>query len=315
MKEGAHLAGYSLNRSIENLRWLLEDAKFEQLSAGYKNVNEFLRDTAQVFKLLDIKPEERKQIAELVKDLQPKASQRAIADMVGVSEKTVSKDLGYDRDSASKDAKKPEISLDFASLDAPPPAIPPDDTDFVKQQQQEIDIDIIAKILEEEIEQKKPQLYSSASDKWNTQKYILDLVVNLLGEIDLDPCSNSKESPNVPANNHYTEDDDGLVQKWYGRVYMNPPYGVGIKNWIEKLCDSFEYGEIEEAIALVPARTDTQWFIKMRNYPRCFIHGRLSFDEYGTATFPSMVVYLGRNNEKFYEVFREIGDIYVLAHF
>lgn len=74
MKEGAHLAGYSLQRAMENLRWLLEGSRYEQLSAGYTNVNDFLRGIQESFALLNIKPEERKQIAELVKELQPKAS-------------------------------------------------------------------------------------------------------------------------------------------------------------------------------------------------------------------------------------------------
>ena len=94
MKEGAHLAGYGLTRSMENLRWLLEDGRFMQLSTGYQNVNAFLRDTKDAFKLLNINPEERKQIALLIKDLQPKASQRAIADMVGVANTTIAADLG-----------------------------------------------------------------------------------------------------------------------------------------------------------------------------------------------------------------------------
>jgi len=94
MKEGAHLAGYGLTRSMENLRWLLEDGRFMQLSTGYQNVNEFLRDTKDAFKLLNINPEERKQIALLIKDLQPAASQRAIADMVGVANTTIAADLG-----------------------------------------------------------------------------------------------------------------------------------------------------------------------------------------------------------------------------
>lgn len=94
MKEGAHIAGYGLTRAMENLKWLLEDERFLQLAPGYRDVNEFLRDTKEAFKLLRINPEERKQIAELVKDLQPDASQRAIADMVGVSDKTIGSDLG-----------------------------------------------------------------------------------------------------------------------------------------------------------------------------------------------------------------------------
>ena len=82
MKEGAHVAGYSSQRAMENLRWLLEDERYKELSEGYENVNDFLRAADVAFSLLKIKPEGRKQIAQLVKDLQPKASDRAIADMV-----------------------------------------------------------------------------------------------------------------------------------------------------------------------------------------------------------------------------------------
>ena len=94
MKEGAHIAGYGLQRAMENMRWLLEDSRYEQLAGGYKNVNDFLRDTQDAFALLNIKPEERKQIAELVKELQPKASQRAIGELLGVDHVTVGTDLG-----------------------------------------------------------------------------------------------------------------------------------------------------------------------------------------------------------------------------
>jgi len=132
MKEGAHLAGYGLTRAMENLKWLLEDERYKQLSAGYRDVNEFLRDTKEAFRLLRIDPEERKQIAKLVKQLQPGASQRAIADMVGVSEKTVGKDLGKDRDAsydAHRSRKQTEEYQPFASKDAPPPWTSLDDYD------------------------------------------------------------------------------------------------------------------------------------------------------------------------------------------
>ena len=130
MKEGAHIAGYSLQRAMENLRWLLEDSRFEQLASGYNNVNDFLRDTQDAFTLLNIKPEERKQIAELVKELQPKASQRAIGDLMGVSKDTVANDLGYVRENGDL---SPEINKDtLLNGDFSPPAIPPDDYDPIK---------------------------------------------------------------------------------------------------------------------------------------------------------------------------------------
>lgn len=123
MKEGAHIAGYSLERTMANLRWLLEDSRFMQLSEGFKDVNEFLRDTQEAFKLLKIKPEERKQIAELIKKLQPDASQRAIADMVGASHVQIGRDLGKDYDGTNvthEEEITPEKQPDSGTNVAPP---------------------------------------------------------------------------------------------------------------------------------------------------------------------------------------------------
>jgi len=120
MKEGAHLAGYGLSRAMDNLKWLLEGERFKELSAGYADVNEFLRGTEPAFKLLRIDPKERKQIAALVKELQPDASQRAIADMVGASDKTIGKDLGAEY-SAPKDEIIEEITIPAAEKSAPLP--------------------------------------------------------------------------------------------------------------------------------------------------------------------------------------------------
>ena len=130
MKEGAHIAGYSLQRAMENLRWLLEDSRYEQLANGYSNVNAFLRDTQDAFKLLNINPEERKQIAELVKELQPTASQRAIGDLMGVSRETVAIDLGKRED--GKNLPKTDDFMPDNGKNLPPPAIPPDDYDPVE---------------------------------------------------------------------------------------------------------------------------------------------------------------------------------------
>lgn len=153
--------------------------------------------------------------------------------------------------------------------------------------------------------------FSSETPEHYTPREIIDAVTDCMGKIDLDPCSNSHESPNIPARYHFTQDDDGLAQMWLGKVYMNPPYGREIVEWVEKLVKSHEGGEVEEAIALVPARTDTQWWALLRDYPVCFVRGRLKFGgaENG-APFPSAVFYLGDEIDKFYYSFCGIGDIW-----
>lgn len=154
--------------------------------------------------------------------------------------------------------------------------------------------------------------FLSESSDWTTPQIIINKTIELFGKIDLDPCSNP-DFPNVPAKNHFTKQEDGLSKEWYGKVYMNPPYGSEIKNWIIYLCEQFEKENVQEAIALTPSRTDTKWFQRMKTYHRCFIWGRLKFGDKGSsAPFPSMVIYLGKNLKGFIQIFSDIGDIYRL---
>jgi hypothetical protein len=151
---------------------------------------------------------------------------------------------------------------------------------------------------------------SSESPEWYTPQHIIDLTLDLFDGIDLDPCSNSHKVPNVPARIHYTKEDNGLVQTWHGKVYMNPPYGDEISDWTEKLVESYEQGEIEEAIALLPGRIDTQWFQPLYEYLICNIRGRLRFvGSENSAPFPSVIVYLGEREREFINIFRELGPI------
>lgn len=152
---------------------------------------------------------------------------------------------------------------------------------------------------------------SSESPDWNTPPHIVAAVVEALGAIDLDPCSNYG-TPNVPASRHFTAEDDGLEQDWTGRVYMNPPYGDVIPEWTNKLIREFRRGRVTEAIALVPARTDTKWFDDLFDCVICFVTGRLRFSDSDTgAPFPSAAVYFGVDAAAFAEAFRDIGNIVV----
>jgi len=152
--------------------------------------------------------------------------------------------------------------------------------------------------------------YSSETPEWYTPKPIIERVQRCLGQIDLDPCSNTG-TPNVPALLHYTVQEDGLAHDWRGRVYMNPPYGRVIAGWVAKFWQEYAAGHVAEGIALVPARTDTDWFRLLRDCAVCFIDGRLHFnDSDAGAPFPSCAVYAGPNVKRFAEVFGAIGDVW-----
>lgn len=168
--------------------------------------------------------------------------------------------------------------------------------------------------------------YSSATPEWYTPAHIIDRVLEFFDEIDLDPCSNSGPAPNVPARDHITEAGNGLVQPWWGRVYVNPPYGDGIGQWTAKARDEYEAWRarnedgnadpddapgVESIIMLLPARTDTEWFGHLQNYAICFIRGRLKFvGAESSAPFPSMLVYLGTDIDRFTEVMRPLGRVW-----
>lgn len=145
-----------------------------------------------------------------------------------------------------------------------------------------------------------------------TPKHILDAVIEVMGGISLDPCAETHDNPNVPAYRHYTKEDDGLTKPWYGQIYMNPPYGYAIRKWVDKLSREYHHLEhVQEAIALLPARTDTKWFKVIQWRPVCFVRGRLKFSgAENSAPFPSAIFYFGQNEEKFKDVFWKFGSIW-----
>ena len=132
------------------------------------------------------------------------------------------------------------------------------------------------------------------NDEWLTPQYIIDAI----GPFDLDPCAPIIR-PWPTAEKHYTRDDDGLIQEWYGRVWCNPPYGPETGQWLRKLAD---HGN---GIALVFARTETDFFFRQiwdRAHSVFFFKGRLYFYNVNgrksskNAGAPSCLVAYGINN-------------------
>ena len=148
-----------------------------------------------------------------------------------------------------------------------------------------------------------------------TPKHIIEAVEDVMGGIDLDPCSNSRTNPNVPARYIYTKKDNGLQYTWHDRVFMNPPYGYAITEWIDKLKFDYEAGNISEAIALCPASTGSEWFHTMKEYPCCFLRNKLTFlrpagFKVREAKWPTSIFYFGRNEKRFIRIFSSFGNIY-----
>lgn len=80
--------------------------------------------------------------------------------------------------------------------------------------------------------------------------------IDALGKFDLDPCV-PETMPWPTAPTMWSKADDGLSQSWFGRVWLNPPYGAPmvIVPWMKRMA---MHGN---GIALIFARTETRcWF-------------------------------------------------------
>ena len=159
-----------------------------------------------------------------------------------------------------------------------------------------------------------PERKKKSSDCWYTPPYIVELVVQVLGEIDLDPCAD--DGKHIKAQRHYIACDDGLTREWEGRVFMNPPYSQP-SVWMEKLQAEIKSERVTEAIALVPAATDTKWLsLVLKSQPVCFWTGRIKFlsEDYqprNSARQSHVLVYWGLRSERFREVFDPYGVVYL----
>ena len=154
--------------------------------------------------------------------------------------------------------------------------------------------------------------FSSETDEYYTPREVLDAVADALGEIDLDPCAEAHgDRANVPAREHYTKKDDGLSKQWKGRVFMNPPYGREVAEWVSSLVNFHKSGDVPEAIALVASRTDSEWFNLFNGHSVCFVDHRLKFSGAASgAMFPSAIFYLGKaHRAEFARRFSQLGPI------
>ena len=129
--------------------------------------------------------------------------------------------------------------------------------------------------------------FRGATDDWLTPPHIL----KALGKFDLDPCA-SLQQPKKTATRQFTINDDGLSRDWFGRVWLNPPYGEQTERWLAKLA---KHGN---GIALVYARTETKMFFDHvwdSASAIFFMKGRLSFgspdnSSDGQAGAPSVLI-------------------------
>jgi len=152
---------------------------------------------------------------------------------------------------------------------------------------------------------------NSGENEWYTPPEYIESAKVVMGGIDLDPASSKKANEIIGAKTFFDEKKNGLAQKWFGKIWMNPPYAQPfINDFISKL----ETESYEEAIVLVNNATETKWGQKLLELCSaiCFHSSRIRFlnpeGEYGEAPLQGqMIVYLGEGVKEFIKEFSQYG--------
>jgi phage N-6-adenine-methyltransferase len=149
---------------------------------------------------------------------------------------------------------------------------------------------------------------ASGEMDWHTPEDIIAAARSVLGAIDLDPASSDAAQATVRAARYFTARENGLRQRWAGRVWLNPPYAYPlIEQFIEKLLDELASGRVTAALLLTNNSTDTGWFqtAAARAAAVAFFSGRLHFSNAPDAPAQGQALtYFGDDVTRFASVFR-----------
>ena len=151
----------------------------------------------------------------------------------------------------------------------------------------------------------------SGNVEWYTPKNIIEAARLTMGGIDLDPASCETANETVKAKRFFSRADNGLAQKWQGRVWMNHPFSRADNPlWIKKLVDEYESGSVIQACCITYASTSEPWYRPLLLYPQCYLHGRTKY--IGGGTKPpkgSVVTYFGNDLRSFFNAFMGLGAV------
>jgi hypothetical protein len=123
---------------------------------------------------------------------------------------------------------------------------------------------------------KRRRLDDHPQQAQSTPGYVLEPIRELLGGIELDPCT-EPNNPTGASRAWYSLPQDGCVESWdFASVYCNPPYGEARNRWVERCIAE---GARRKVVLLIPAHPDTRIFQQALGacVSVCFVRSRLRF--------------------------------------
>ena len=163
----------------------------------------------------------------------------------------------------------------------------------------------------------------SKSCLWYTPSWLWSRILRVMGGVDLDPCSDVKANQLIKSPVIYTREQNGLQlrNKWWGKVYVNPPYGTVdgeslAGKFLDRAIHEFKVNKrIECIVLLLKVATTYDWWKPVFKYPHAFLDERVEFtpgadtDYAGKAFQAHVVVYLGHDTATFAKIFSEFSNI------
>ncbi len=156
----------------------------------------------------------------------------------------------------------------------------------------------------------------TGENEWCTPAEYIPLVRAVLGGIiDLDPASTEQAQETVKARQYFGKHQNGLLQQWHGRVWLNPPYAKTlIARFTKKMCTERQAGRVTAGMMLTHNSTDTTWFQGLASVADafCFTRGRVKFykgNKIANPTQGQVFTYFGDDVGAFASVFADVGFI------
>jgi ParB family chromosome partitioning protein len=157
---------------------------------------------------------------------------------------------------------------------------------------------------------------NSGNNEWYTPSYIIEAARNTMGSIDLDPASSAIANQIVMAKRYYNKEDNGLIQPWYGNIWLNPPYSRSLISQFSSAVTN-KRRDFNQAIVLVNNATETLWFDNLTKNccAMCFLDHRIKFTDAngrpgGSSMQGQIIIYFGTDIQKFKDNFSSFGHVW-----